>query len=95
MTAKTDSPIQTVGIAGRGAIGLLYGMQMRSGGVEPWYIADEERVWRYRQDPVAVNGMLKHTLCHDQAILWVLGQACRPHPDQEQRASRGQIRIRH
>ena len=57
MTAKTDSPIQTVGIAGRGAIGLLYGMQMRSGGVEPWYIADEERIWRYRQDPVAVNGI--------------------------------------
>ena len=57
MTAKTDSPIQTVGIAGRGAIGLLYGMQMRSGGVEPWYIADEERIWRYRQDPVPVNGI--------------------------------------
>ncbi len=57
MTAKTDSPIQTVGIAGRGAIGLLYGMQMRSGGVEPWYIADEKRIWRYRQDPVPVNGI--------------------------------------
>lgn len=62
-------PIQSVGLAGRGAIGLLYGMQMKSHGTDPWYIVDAGRKKRYEQAPVAVNGIPRQFryLCPEDA----------------------------
>ena len=53
---RISGRLARVAVAGRGAIGLLYGSQMQDHGIEPVFIADAERITRYRQHAVMVNG---------------------------------------
>lgn len=48
--------MQTVGIVGLGALGVLFGERLLSGGADVSIIADEARVQRYRRDGVLCNG---------------------------------------
>lgn len=48
--------MQTVGIVGLGALGVLFGERLLSGGADVSIIADEARVQRYRKDGVLCNG---------------------------------------
>lgn len=48
--------MQTVGIVGLGALGVLFGERLLSGGADVSIIADEARVQRYRGDGVLCNG---------------------------------------
>lgn len=48
--------MQTVGIVGLGALGVLFGERLLSGGADVSVIADEARVQRYRRDGVLCNG---------------------------------------
>lgn len=48
--------MRTVGIVGLGALGVLFGERLLSGGADVSVIADEARVQRYRKDGVLCNG---------------------------------------
>lgn len=48
--------MRTVGIVGLGALGVLFGERLLSGGADVSVIADETRVQRYRKDGVLCNG---------------------------------------
>ena len=48
--------MQTVGIVGLGALGVLFGERLLSGGADVSIIADEARVQRYWRDGVLCNG---------------------------------------
>jgi 2-dehydropantoate 2-reductase len=50
------SEIQTVLICGRGAIGALYGNEMRKAGRHPAFMADAKRLLRYSSQPFVING---------------------------------------
>ena len=50
--------IQTVGIVGLGALGVLFGSRLLAGGADVRVIADETRAARYRREGVTANGVL-------------------------------------
>ena len=49
--------IRTVGIVGLGALGVLFGSRLLSGGADVRIIADEARAARYRKEGVTANGV--------------------------------------
>ena len=49
--------IQTVGIVGLGALGVLFGSRLLAGGADVRVIADETRAARYRREGVTANGV--------------------------------------